>query len=130
MRALAEGEPKARRVISRVWGLIASTRAVERPCSIPAASPSRCSVIVRARLVPALGADLVERVGGELHDVEGVDAAHRGGEPLGGRAGDPGGHVTGQQFDLFAALFAERVEERLDRLAVAAGGRPDEPARV
>ena len=39
-------------------------------------------------------------------------------------------HVAGHQLDLGAALLAERVQERLDRGAVTAGGRPDQPARV
>ena len=59
-----------------------------------------------------------------------VDAAHRIGEAVGDRPGDPRRHVAGHQLDLFAARFAELVEEALDDLAVAAGGCPDQPAGV
>ena len=62
--------------------------------------------------------------------MERVDAADRVGHALGDRPGDPRGHVGGDQFDLFAALFAERVEEREHRLAVAAGGGPHQPPGV
>ena len=41
IRAWAVWKPKARRVISRIWVLIASTRAFERPCSIAASEPDR-----------------------------------------------------------------------------------------
>ena len=52
------------------------------------------------------------------------------GDALGDRPGDPGGHVGRDQFDLFAALFAERVEEREHGLAVPAGRGPHQPAGV
>ena len=81
-----------------------------------------------ARLVPDLAADLVERLGRELHDVERVEAQLGVGAALGDRPGDPGGHVARDQLQLFAALFAEPVEERLGRLAVTAGRGPDQPA--
>jgi hypothetical protein len=42
----------------------------------------------------------------------------------------PSGHVAGHQFDLFAALFAEGVQERLDGPPVTAGGGPDQPSGV
>ncbi len=83
-----------------------------------------------ARLVSELAAYLIQRVGRELDHVKRVHAADRVGAPLGDRAGDRFGHVAGHQLDLSAALFAEQIEELLDRLAVAAGGRPDEPAAV
>jgi DNA recombination-dependent growth factor C len=69
-----------------------------------------------ARLVSDLAADLVQRVGREHHDVKRVHAADRVRETVGDRAGDPAGHVAGHQFDLFAARFAELIEERLDGL--------------
>ena len=50
IRAPGLWKPKARRVISRIWVLIASTRALERPCSIAATMPARCFVIVLASL--------------------------------------------------------------------------------
>ena len=59
-----------------------------------------------------------------------IHAADRVGEPVGDRPGDPAGHVAGHQFDLFAARFAERVEERLDGLAVTTGRGPHQPAGV
>ena len=49
---------------------------------------------------------------------------------LGDRAGDPVGHVAGDELDLLAALFAEQIQELLDRLAVAAGSGPHQPAGV
>jgi hypothetical protein len=81
-------------------------------------------------LVPDLAADLVQRVGRQRNDVEGVHAAHRVGEAVGDRASDPARHVARHQFDLFAAFLAQRVEERLDGLAVTPRGRPHQPAAV
>jgi hypothetical protein len=74
-----------------------------------------------AGLVSDLAADLIERVGGELDDVEWVDATLGVGQPLGDRPGDPGGHVAGDQLDPLAALRAELIEEALDGLTVTAG---------
>jgi hypothetical protein len=62
--------------------------------------------------------------------VKRVQAQLRARTALADRAGDPGGHVRRDQFDLLAALLAAGVEERLDRLAVAAGGRPHQPSCV
>jgi hypothetical protein len=50
MRASGLWKPDARRVISRIWVSIASTRALERPCWIAARMPARWSVIVVAGL--------------------------------------------------------------------------------
>ena len=83
-----------------------------------------------ARLVPDLATDLIKRVGGELDHVERIDAALGVGAALGDRRSDPGSHVAGHQLDLFAALFTELIEEALDGRAVAAGGRPHQPAGV
>jgi len=83
-----------------------------------------------ARLVPDLATDLIQRVGRQRDDVEGVHAADRVRQPVGDRSGDPASHVARHQLDLFAALFAELVEEALDGLAVAAGGRPHQSAAV
>ena len=80
--------------------------------------------------VPDLAADLVERVGRQLHDVKRVDAARRLRGALGDRSADPAGHVGGHQLQLFAALFAQLVEEREHRGAVAARGGPHQPAGV
>ncbi len=77
-----------------------------------------------AGVVPHLAADLVERVGGGLHDVKGVHTERGVRAALGDRPGDPRRHVGRHQFDVFAALLAELVEEALDGLAVAAAGRP------
>ena len=53
MSASGLWKPKARRVISRICVLIASTRALERPCWIAATIPACWSVIVRASLTNA-----------------------------------------------------------------------------
>jgi len=50
MSASALWKPNARRVISRIWVLIASTRALERPCSMAATMPVRWALIVLASL--------------------------------------------------------------------------------
>jgi hypothetical protein len=77
-----------------------------------------------------LPADLVQRVGRELDHVERVHAADRVGASLRDRYRDRLGHVAGHELELFAAFFAEQIEELLDRLAVAAGGGPHQPAAV
>ena len=217
MSASGVWKPNARRVISRIWVLMASTRALERPLLIAARIPGFWSVIVLAsftngrrrqrraqiepaleqlgclggrdpvdlpelllqevgaeerpvglldpreldllaggevlgvlpereagvlelarergqafpaRLVPDLAADLVERLGRQLDDVERVEAQLGVGAAFRDRPGDPGGHVARHQFQLFAALFAEPVEERLGRLAVTAGRGPHQPSSV
>ena len=61
---------------------------------------------------------------------EKLDEAKQKAKPVSDRAADPGRHVARHQFDLFAASFAERVKERLDGLAIAAGGGPHQPTRV
>ena len=81
-----------------------------------------------ARFVPHLAADLVKRVGRGLDDVKWVQADHGVRAVLGDRPGDPLGVVAGDELDLLAALFAEQIQELLDRLAVPAGVRPDQPA--
>jgi hypothetical protein len=85
--ASGEWNPKARRVISRIWVLIASTRALERPCWMAARMPARCSVIVR---------ELDER----------RQAAAPG--PRKPRLEQPGRFVGGEPVDL-AQLFFEQV---------------------
>jgi hypothetical protein len=50
IRASAEWNPKARRLISRICVLICSIRALERLFSIAARIPARCWVIVLASL--------------------------------------------------------------------------------
>ena len=80
--------------------------------------------------IPDLAADLVERVDRELDDVEGVEAEDRLRAPRRDRTGDPLAEIAGDELDLGAAFDAELGEERLDRLAVTAGGRPDQPARL
>jgi len=87
-------------------------------------------VALAARLVPDLATNVVERLGGEHHDVERVDASDGVGNAFGDRTRDPRGHVGRHQFDLFAAFFAERVKERQHRLAVPAGCGPDQAAGV
>ena len=62
-------------------------------------------------VVPDLAANLVQRVGGEHHDMKRVDATDRVREPVSDGRGDPAGHVAGHKFDLFAARLAERIEE-------------------
>jgi hypothetical protein len=87
-------------------------------------------VPLSSRLVPHLAANLVERLGGEHHDMKRVHAPDRVRAPLRDRPGDPGGHVRGDQLDLFATLVTELVEEREHRLAVPARGGPHQPAAV
>jgi hypothetical protein len=96
----------------------------------PFSSRAKLEVALSPSLVPDLSADLVERVGGELHDVERIDAADRLRSPLGDRPADPGGHVGGDQLQCFAAFFAQRVEELKHRAAVAAGRGPHEATAV
>ena len=83
-----------------------------------------------AGLVPDLAADLVQRVGGGLDDVKRVQADVAFGQRSADRPGDPVGVVAGHQLDLLAALFAQQIQELLDRLAVPAGVRPHQPAGV
>jgi hypothetical protein len=85
-------------------------------------------VALPAGLVPDLATYLVERFGCEHHDMERVHAPGRLRGAFGDRPGDPGGHVRRDQFDLFAALLAQRVEELKHRPAVAARRSPDQPA--
>jgi hypothetical protein len=87
-------------------------------------------VALPARLVPDLAEDVVQCLGREHHDVERIHSADRVRDPFGDRPGDPRGHVRRDQFDLVAALFAERVEERQHGLAVPARCGPDQPAGV
>jgi len=82
------------------------------------------------RFVPDGAADLVERIGGGLDDMEGVQRDDRVRAALGDGPGDPLGVVAGDELDLLAALLAQQIEELLDRSAVAAGVRPHEPACV
>ena len=49
---------------------------------------------------------------------------------LADRDRDPVGHVAGDELDLFAAVFAQQIQELVDRLLVAAGVRPHQPAAV
>ena len=97
---------------------------------MPLRSLASCWCLGAAGLVPDLAADLVQRVGREVDDVEWVHAPDRVRAPLADRASDRFGHVAGHQLDLFAAFFAQQIEELLDGLAVAAGGCPEQPAGV
>jgi len=83
-----------------------------------------------ARVVPDIAADLVERVGGELDQVERVVADAGVRAPFADGPGDPGGHVAGDEPDLVAAVFAEQLQELLDGFALAAGAGPHEAAGV
>ena len=83
-----------------------------------------------ARVVPHFAADLVERVGGELDQVERVVADVRVRAALADRPGDPRGHVAGHELDLVAAVFPEQIQELLDCCLVAAGTGPHEAAGV
>src|SRR5690349_1157726 len=56
-----------------------------------------------AGVVPDLAADLVQRVGGELDDMERVQAHLCVGAALADRDRDPVGHIAGDELDLFAA---------------------------
>ena len=48
---------------------------------------------------------------------------------LGDRAGDPVGHVAGHQLELLAAVFAEQIQELVDRLAGRGRGAPTPAGR-
>jgi len=58
---------------------------------------------------------------------ERVQADDRVRAARGDRVGDPVGVVTGHELDLLAAVFAEQIQQLLDRFAVAAGVRPHRP---
>ena len=83
-----------------------------------------------ARLVPDLAADLVERVGREHHDMKRIDAAHRIGErsATGPAIQDAMSQDTNSSCLQRSSPSSSR--KALDGLAVAAGGRPDQPAAV
>ena len=83
-----------------------------------------------ASVVPDVAADLVERVGRELDHVERVQADLGVRAALGDGDRDPVGHVAGHQLDLLAAVVAQQIQELVDRLLVAAGVRPHQPAGV
>src|SRR6266540_4066826 len=84
----------------------------------------------RAQLVPDLPADLLERVGGQLDDVERVDAHGR----LGGVAGrgdrlqEGGSHVGGDGGQLGGSLLAQGSEEPVAGGGVFAFAAPDDLA--
>ena len=83
-----------------------------------------------ARLVSDLAADLVERVGREHHDMKRIDAAHRIGErsATGPAIQDAMSQDTNSSCLQRSSPSSSR--KALDGLAVAAGGRPDQPAAV
>jgi hypothetical protein len=83
-----------------------------------------------ARLVPDLAADLVQRVGGGLDDVKRVQADQGVGAALGDRPGDPVGVIAGDELDVGRSARCPAVQERLDRVAIAAGVRPDQATGV
>ena len=66
---------------------------------------------------------LREPRGREHHDVKRIHAPDRIGAPLSDRPGDPRGHVRRDQFDLFAALFAERERGQVQPLQSPAARR-------
>ena len=76
--------------------------------------------------------DLIQHIVGEHHDVKRIHA------PLGlslrialgDRAADPVGHVGGDQVNLLAAHFAERVEELKHRATGPGPARPRQPLDV
>ncbi len=92
--------------------------------------PGELQVPLAARFVPDFAADLVQRVGGEHHDVERVHASLGLGCAFCDRPRDPAGHVGGDQLQCFAALFTQLVKEREHGPAVAARGGPHQPAAV
>ena len=83
-----------------------------------------------AGFVPDLAADLIQRGGRGLDDMERVKADHGVGAALGDGPGDPFGVIARHQLDLLAALFAEQIQELLDRFAVPAVRCPHEAAGV
>ena len=59
-----------------------------------------------------------------------VIADGRVGAALGDRAGDPGGHVAGDELELLATLLAQQIQEPGHGLLVAPAGRPHQSAGV
>ena len=81
-------------------------------------------------MVPDFAADLVERVGRPLHDVEPVGAEGGVLAAFVDDIGDPLGRVRADQPYLFAALLPDEIEEPLERLLALADRRPDQPPCV
>ena len=75
-------------------------------------------------------ADLVEGLGGPGHDVERVQAQHRGGGARGDHVVDPLRAVGGDVGELPGPFGAQVVEEPVQRRGVAVLARPYQPARV
>ncbi len=80
--------------------------------------------------VPDLPADLIEGVGGPLHDVEGVHAANRLRAAQCDHVGDPVPGIGGVVGDQLGAVLAEFHEEAVKGLLIAAFGHPDQPPAV
>ena len=80
--------------------------------------------------VPCLTADLVEGLGGPLHDVEGVGAPHRVAAAAGDHGADPVRAVGTDVGDQVAALLTEGIEEPLQSGLLPAGCGPHQPAGI
>src|SRR5450755_2496698 len=86
-------------------------------------------VAAGAAVLVVLGtADLVGRSGAELHHMKRVKAHPGVRDRVADRFLIPGGHVDRDGLDRRALLVCEPVEERLQRLGVAARRRPHDPA--
>src|ERR1035437_8804158 len=93
-------------------------------------SLASCWLPARLASFADLAADLIQRFGGGFDDMKRVQGDDCVWAALGDRPGDPLGVVAGDELDLLAALFAQQVQELLDRLAVPAVRRPDQAAGV
>ena len=103
-----------------------SGRAVALPRR--AARPQRPGVTARG--VPGLSPDLVQCVGGPLHDVERVGAADRLRASLGDDLADPGRTIGTDVGDLGTAFGPQCVEERPHGRLVPSDAGPDQAAGV
>lgn len=101
----------------------------ERP-GVAAGTAGTTAVERTAGLLPGLAADLVECLGRPRDHVEGVGAAHRVLATVAHHSSDPVGGIGGNVGDVRAAVLAEKIEEGLQGLVVAAGPCPHQPAAV
>ena len=102
-------------------------RALEQRPACALEAPGGVGVAEVAQLVPVAAADLVERFGAGLGDVERVDRDHGLWGVGAGALGIAGSHVEADRLDPLAALLAERSEEQVRGPRVVAFGAPHDP---
>ena len=107
MRDWVLAKPKAVRVMWRIFVLVDSIRALDRPCSRVASMLARCCLMFLARRV---NSGIRQRSAQDGHG-----------------PGNPAGRVRGDQGDLVAAFGPEQVEELVDGLALASNPGPQQP---